>query len=119
MRLIRKKSAVDSIVSYDDAAKKLADQEGYYEFYQKTAATSSFSLFNFREFRLIKKHSVYVDDDTSYRLLSQDKVAWMEFGNKVLVYEGVVSFYNTRLLEMKSRAIALINTLKKAYDIED
>jgi hypothetical protein len=119
MRLIRKKSAVDSIVSYDDAAKKLADQQGYYELYQNAAATNSFTLFNFRNFRFIQSHSVFHDNDTSYKLLSQDKTALIEFGNKVSVYEGVINFYNTRLLEMKSHAAALIKTLKEAYDIED
>ena len=33
MRLIKIKSAVDSIVSYEDAAKKLADQQGYCKYY--------------------------------------------------------------------------------------
>jgi hypothetical protein len=34
MRLIRKKQAVDSIISYDDISKKLADQQAYYERFQ-------------------------------------------------------------------------------------
>ena len=59
MRLIRKKAAIDSIVSYDDAARKVADQQGYY------------------------------DNDTTYKVLLQDK------------------------------AVALIKTLKEVYDIGD
>jgi hypothetical protein len=101
------------------AAKKLADQQGYYELYQNSAATNSFSLFNYRKFHIIHDHPAYADNDTTYALLSQDKKAWMEFGNKVLVYEGVVDFYNQRLREMKDHAAALIITLKKAYDIDE
>jgi len=119
MRLIRKKAAIDSIVSYDDAAKKLADQQGYYELYQNQCATTSLSLFNYRKFNFIRSHFAVPVKDTSYMLLSRNKAVCMEFGNRVLLYAGVVRFYNIRLLEMKDRAVALIATLKKEYGIED
>jgi len=89
----------------------------FYELYQIAAGNSSFSLFNFRKFQFGRNHSVFAENDTSYALLSQDKAAWMVFGKRVLAYWGVISFYNTRLLEMKRHAVALIKNLKGAYGI--
>ena len=51
MRLIRKKAAVDSIIAYDDMAKKLADQLVYYERYQNESVNSSFELLNFKYYQ--------------------------------------------------------------------
>jgi hypothetical protein len=51
MRLIRKKAAVDSIIAYDDMAKKLADQQAYYERYQNESVNSSLELLNFKYYQ--------------------------------------------------------------------
>jgi hypothetical protein len=55
----------------------------------------------------------------SARLLGTDKLKLIEFGNRINVYEGVVAFYNDRLLETKEHAITLIKTLKTQYHLEN
>ncbi len=120
MRLIRKKTAVDSIVLYDDMAKKIADQQAYYELYQNESIKKAESLFNFRKFAFTSpglKLTNILGKDTSLQLLTHDKVILTEFGNSIWIYRAVVSFYNIRLQEMKAHAIKLIETLKKEYHL--
>jgi hypothetical protein len=122
MRLIRKKSAVDSIIQYDDIAKKLADQQAYYELYQNKSMELGVKLFNFQRFgfgigtfglRILK------DKDSLIKLRMNDKAMLSEFGNDILIYEGVVNFYNTRLKEMNNHATTLIAALRKEYHFEN
>ena len=118
MRLIIQKAAVDSIVMYDDMSKKLADQQAYYERYQNESVESSFALINFQYYNLGNTHAganVY----SSAKLLNHDPLQLMEFGNRINVYKGVVSFYNYRLNEMNEHAVNLITSLKKEYQITD
>ena len=118
MRLIRKKTAADSIVMYDDMAKKLADQQAYYERYQNETIESSFQLMNFQNYGLGAVSKTSVTHATA-KLINPDKIKLMEFGNRVDVYLGVVSFYNIRLGEMKQHAINLLHTLTKEYHLEN
>jgi hypothetical protein len=118
MRLIRQKAAVDSIVMYDDMAKKLADQQAYYERYQNESVESSFALINFQYYNLGNVHAG-VNVYSSAKLLNHDPLQLMEFGNRINVYKGVVSFYNYRLNEMDEHAVNLITSLKKEYQITE
>jgi hypothetical protein len=122
MRLIRKKAAVDSIIAYDDMAKKLADQLVYYERYQNESVNSSFELLNFKYYQsgLDGKNSKNAAQDyTSAVLLSHDKIKLVEFGNRISIYKGVVAFYISRLNEMNDHAAGLIKTLKEQYHLKD
>lgn len=114
MRLIRKKNAVDKIIIYDDAGKKLKEQQEFYELYQNELGKHAFELLNFRYYNPGK----YTGLAVSPKLLNNDKVKLIVFGNLVSVYEGVLIYYNIRLQEMDKDAIALINTLRKEYHIE-
>ena len=120
MRLIRKKAVIDSIVFYDDLAKKLADQQVYYERYQNESVLSSLHLINFSFYYLgrpsvARWRAIY----DSARLLSSSKQDLIEFGNRINIYEGVVAFYNQRLQETEQHAVTLINTLKSQYHLEN
>jgi len=122
MRLIRKKAAVDSIIAYDDMAKKLADQQVYYERYQNESVNSSLELLNFKYYQpgltgIRSKNPAA--DYVSAQMLSRDKTKVMQLGNRIAIYKGVVSFYNFRLIEMNDHAVNLINTLKKEYHLEN
>jgi hypothetical protein len=122
MRLIRKKSAVDSIIQYDDIAKKLADQQAYYELYQNKSLDIGGKVFNFQRFGFGAGTSGlrnFSDKDPSVKLRMNDKMLLSEFGNDILLYEGVVHFYNVRLQEMNEHAVNLINILKKEYHLEN
>ncbi len=122
MRLIRKKAAVDSIVLYDDAAKKLIDQQAYYELYQNGMVNEAIQLFNLQRlgFWASGRHSKpFVDGDSSVHILSHDPTLLMSFSNRLSIYQGVVSFYNVRLRQMNEHAASLIKTLRKEYDIEE
>jgi hypothetical protein len=113
MRLIKKKTAVDNIILYDDAAKKLADQQAYYERYQNESVVMGLQVFNFEFFKFGAISSKR--EFTDVRLLSQDKIKLIQFANCIAIYTGVVNFYNTRLQEMDDHAISLIQNLKKEY----
>ena len=115
MRLIKKKAAVDSIILYDDAAKKLADQQAYYERYQNETVGLGLQMFNFQFFRFGAISSKMKVTDAI--LLSQDKTKLIQFANSIAIYAAVVSFYNVRLREMDSHAISLMQTLKKGISL--
>jgi hypothetical protein len=98
MRLIRKKVAVDSIIAYDDIAKKLADQQAYYERYQNESVNSAFDLLNFKYYQesLSGKRSKNPGTDyASAQLLTHDKIKITQLGDRIAIYKGVVTFYNS------------------------
>jgi CRISPR/Cas system-associated endonuclease/helicase Cas3 len=122
MRLIRRKAAVDSIIAYDDMAKKLVDQQAYYEHYQNESINSSLELLNFKYYQSYHtglKFKNSASDYTSAQLLNRDKTKVIQLGNRIMLYKGVVDFYNARLMEMNIHAVNLITTLKKEYLLED
>jgi hypothetical protein len=121
MRLIRIKSAVDSIILYDDAAKKLIDQQAYYELYQNKSVDIAVQIFDFQYFNFRNRKTKFANSKTygNAKLLSRDKMKLMELGNVVHLYDGVVNFYIIRLQEMNDHAVNLINTLRKDYQIEN
>jgi len=122
MRLIRRKTAVDSIIAYDDMAKKLADQQAYYERYQNESINSSVELLNFKyyqSFRTGMNLKNLATDYPSAQLLDRDKSKVIQLGNRITVYMGVVDFYKARLMEMNMHAVNLITTLKKEYRLEN
>ncbi|MBS1918115.1 MAG: hypothetical protein JST87_17730 [Bacteroidetes bacterium] len=120
MRLIKQKAAVDSIIAYDDMAKKLADQQAYYERYQNETINSSFVLLNFKYYQenLSGRTKILPSDYDGAYLLIKDKNKVIELGNRVVVYKGVVGFYNFRLQEMQNHAVNLITTLRKEYHLK-
>lgn len=122
MRLIRKKAAVDSIIAYDAMAKKLADQQAYYERYQNESINSSLELLNFKYYQSYHtgmRFKNQASDYTSAQLLNHDKTKVIQLGNRITIYKGVVDFYNARLMEMNIHAVNLITTLKKEYRVEN
>jgi hypothetical protein len=119
MRLIRKKAAVDSIILYDDVAKKLQNQREYYDHYLNNLVGASELLFNYKYFSFnsySKKKRVSL---SGAQLISHDKIQLIQLGNDVRLYEGIVAFYITRLEEARQHAVNLSNTLKKEYKIEE
>src|SRR5579862_6225121 len=117
MRLIRIKEAVDSIIMYDDAAKKLIDQQAYYEMYQNKSVDLAIQIFDFQYFNFRNKKGLLANGKSysGVTMLSRDKIKLMAFGNLIDLYNGVVNFYTVRLQEMNDHAVNLINTLKKDY----
>jgi hypothetical protein len=114
MRLIRKKGAVDRIIKYDDAGKKIKEQQEFYEMSQFELGKLAFELFNFKNYNLGKYNEPAADP----KLLNNDKSKLIVFGNKVVFYGAVVIFYNERLKQMDKDAEILINTLRKEYHVE-
>ena len=121
MRLIRTRGAVDSIIMYDDAAKKLIDQQTYYEMYQNKSVDLAIQIFDFQYFNFRNTKGLLTNRKSysGVTLLSRDKMKLMAFGNLIHLYDGVVNFYIVRLQEMNDHAVNLINTLKKDYGIEN
>lgn len=121
MRLIRKKTAVDNIILYDGMTKKLSDQQAFYELYQNNSITLAVTIFNFQKFGFGESGQQLKDPNKLneyFKLISTDQNKLMEFGNIIIIYEGVVKYYNALLLETKEHAANLITTLQKEYHIE-
>ncbi|MES2328121.1 MAG: hypothetical protein V4539_00875 [Bacteroidota bacterium] len=122
MRLIRKKAASDSIILYDDYAKKLTAQQFNYEQFQYEVANLSVQLFNFKYYRPQKDsvHQGKVPVAPSLpTLMNNDRAKLIEFGNRIYFSRGIVFFYIIRLQEMNEHAIHLIHTLQKEYHLEN
>jgi hypothetical protein len=121
MRLIRKKAAVDSIVSYEDFSKRLIFQQDAYSSYLAGMAELSIKLFNYKYFITYRKPgapykpAVYA----SAKLINRDKAVIIEMANRTKLYAGVVDYYIIRLNETNAHAVNLIKTLRKAYNLED
>jgi hypothetical protein len=124
MRLIRKRAAVDSVITYDDEAKKLADQRGAYEHYLNNWAEQAEQIFNLRymdtqtsklKVEMLKPGDIRYND----LMLTRDKKMLTKAGNSASVYGGVVAFYVARLKETEVHSANLIHTLQKQYNLED
>lgn len=121
MRLIRKRNSANSIILYDGMTKKLSDQQAYYELYQNNAINLGTKLFNFQKFgigEISRQMGNQPKNNTETKLIQNNKPMLAEFGNTILVYEGVVNYYNHILKETKDKAVDLIKTLKRDYDME-
>jgi hypothetical protein len=121
MRLIRNKTVTDSIILYDDMAKKLDDQRAYYELYQNNSVKLAAQLFNFKKFGIGISPNIPMDSILKkgyFRLISSDKAKLMEFANLIFMYEGVVQYYNDLLEMMDRHAYYLVQTLKKEYHMK-
>ena len=122
MRLIRNRNSANRIILYDGMTKKLSDQQAFYELYQNNSINLGVKLFNFQKFgigeisRQMTKNQL--KDNREIKLIQNDKSMLIEFGNTIIVYEGVVDYYNYILKETKSNAEELIKTLKKEYQIK-
>jgi hypothetical protein len=118
MRLIRRASAVDSIILYDDMSKKLADQQAYYELYQNKVAQIGAQLINFKNLKFQDNDPLFKNvADSSRMLINRDKLKLIEFGNMVDSYHIIVVFYYVLLQEMNEHATHLIKTLQKEYHL--
>lgn len=121
MRLIRNRKAANEITLYDAMAKKLIDQQTFYEQYQNNSIDLGSKLFNYQIYGIgrtsqkIKKTPVSPED---IKLISDDKDVLIEFGNAVILYEGMVEYYSAILIETKDKAKQLIRTLQKEYNIK-
>ncbi|HVX28818.1 MAG TPA: hypothetical protein VHB70_20890, partial [Parafilimonas sp.] len=109
----------DSIVLYDDLAKKLADQQAYYELYQNKTVDESFKLFNFDYYSLGKGSIFNGHQYDSAKLISTDKTLLVEFANCISVYKGVVAYYTIRLQETGGHADHLIETIRSQYHLNN
>jgi hypothetical protein len=118
MRLIRKRAAVDSIIAYDDEAKKLLGQQAAYERYLNNWAELAEQIFNLKYMYLPPKFKI---NGAGYNdlLLTNDKKIMTRAGNSVVTYYAVVDFYINRLKETEVHSVNLIHTLQKQYDLKD
>lgn len=120
MRLIRNKKAIDAILKYDDMAKKILNQQGYYERSGTKAIDLGCPIFNFKRiFEINSKTSHFKGGDASVKLLTTDKMKIAEFGNSISVYQGIVHFYTVRLQEMEKQSVELMKILREEYHLSD
>ncbi|MCX6189385.1 MAG: hypothetical protein NTW54_07270 [Bacteroidetes bacterium] len=121
MRLILKNAVSDSIIQYDDFAKKLNDQKLAYEQFLSNLINQSFTLVNYEYYDLdsVKTNPTNAFDSHELpKLINPDKRKLIEFGNKATFYRAVVIYYMVKLVEGKQHATDLIKTLRKEYELE-
>lgn len=116
MRLIKSKEAINAILRYDLAEKKLVNQQHYYENYQNNTIESGFKIFNYKIYNTFKANQK--PDSVDFELLTNDKIRLVEFGNHAFMYSGVVEYYTMLLEEKSKQADTLISTLQKEYKID-
>lgn len=120
MRLIQNKTASESIIHYDDFAKKLDDQKFAYEQYLTNLISKSMSLINYGSYTLDniknKNAPIFASDETP-KLINPDKNKLIELGNNACFYRAVVYYYTIMLNDGKQQAIDLVETLKKEYKL--
>jgi hypothetical protein len=123
MRLLQNKIAADSILQYDDFAKKLTNQQEWYENMLKELFEPGEKIFNFKFnpavdlAKLVPTTNMSSFD--SAKLNITDKSVLIELGNKAIMYRNVVIFYIILLHEGEQHAANLIQTLQNKYHIEN
>ncbi len=120
MRLIRKKIAADSILQYDDFAKKLINQQAWYENMLKNLVDAGMPLFNFKYFPAIDLATFIptVVSLDSAKIIITSNTTLVELGNRASMYKSVVVFYVRLLQEGEIHAVNLIQTLEKEYRLK-
>lgn len=122
MRLLRNKVAADSILGYDDFAKKLIDQQGWCEEMLRKLVDQCITVFNFKYSPNINPVTLRITTPASYdsaKLNNTDKVLLIELGNRAIMYKNVVLFYLRLLNEGEQHAVNLMQTLRETYHIKD
>jgi len=122
MRLLRKKTAVDSILNYEEEGKRLSDQQTYVERYFNDAAKVGLEIFNINYYAsTLQNQPVHVVKPTyaDVKLLKTDRGSLLLFANYQRINQGVTVNYIYHLKSLEIRAQNLIKTLKEQYDIQD
>jgi hypothetical protein len=120
MRLIRKKIAADSILQYDDFAKKIINQQAWYENMLKELVDQGMPLFNLKYYPAVDLATLkpIISTFDSAKLVSNLKTTIIELGNRASFYKNVVVFYMRLLQEGEIHAVNLIKTLEEEYRIK-
>jgi hypothetical protein len=119
MRLLQKKIAADSILQYDDFAKKIINQQAWYEIMLRELVDAGMPLFNFKYQTAIDLATLkpMVPSYDAAKLVFTGKASLIELGNRALMYRNVVIFYIRLLQEGEQHAVNLIQTLEKEYPL--
>ena len=122
MRLLQNKTAVDSILQYDDFAKKLTNQQEWYENMLRELIEPGVKIFNFKynpEIDLDKLKPLRSSSYDSAKLNITEKSLLIELGNRAIMYRNVVIFYIRLLHEGELHAANLKQTLQNKYQIKN
>ncbi len=117
MRLLRNRVAVDSILEYDDFAKKIINQQAWYENMLRELVDQGMPLFNLKYYPAVDPTTLkpIPSNFDSAKLVINNKTTIIELGNRASFYKNVVAFYIRLLQEGEQHAVNLIQTLEKEY----
>jgi hypothetical protein len=121
MRLIHNPAAVDSIIFYEDATKKLINQQAYYELHLNALIEAIEHLVDMKIFPLNSETYQWIPNTDGYKsakLISHDKNQLIELGNKAKMFQGMVIYYIILLENVDTKAKDLIHALKKEYNLD-
>lgn len=109
LRLIRKQSVSDSIMNYDAGVKQCELQFEVVRDGWKDASSYSYQLFDLS--KALRK-----DSTQQLGFISNDPQLFTAYGNRMLMFAGVVNGYTMNIIEQKRKAERLIKFLEKEYD---
>ena len=117
MRLIKSKKAINDIIRYDSKAKKIANQQIYYENYQNKAISISTKIFNIQNVIQQLKNGSGINNTNNFGLINNNSLQLKQFGNAITMYKGIMDYYVALLKEMNIQGEFLITTLNKEYKL--
>jgi len=115
MRLIKSKDAINEIIRYDLKAKKLANQQLYYENYQNIAIDRGTKILNLQTVLDIVRNQTLNKNDGGLKLLTENDIKFKELGNSITMYKGIIDYYTVLLEEMNEQGELLSQTLTENY----
>ena len=119
-RLIRKRAAADSIISYDIATEKVEYQGEGVDFSGKKLFDVSVKIFD-GEYVLDYNSSNYreiLNSNKKFTLLSNDEKLIKEYANLAKFKKDVITNYINQLSRLQSRIPVMIQFLKKEYHLK-
>lgn len=114
MRLIRKQSVSDSIMNYDAGIKACELQFQVVRDGWKDASSYSYQLFDLGKIFRRPEPSM---QSGPYRFITNDEQTLTAYGNRLLMYAGVVRGYTMNIAEQKNTAERLVHYLEKQYHL--
>lgn len=115
MRLIRNTSVSDSIMEYSQSIENIKDYNDFlYKFFYELIKTQD-QILDFKMFRKFSLNQIEADPKID---ILKSEVTINHFYNEILRFGSTIQSYNNTLIQMKSKAVVMMNYLEEAYHIK-
>jgi len=118
MRLIKNKTASDSIIRYYDYANSNSIQLEYFRNAQTIAYTTGYSIFKAKAYNGITRATAYMILSSPQKLANDNPEQLNVFANEVRTVSGSLTNYKTNLLAQRENCLRVLKTLQDEYHLE-